>query len=154
VLNNQLGIFVLTGGKLETIGPILVKGNQQFGIAIGGGSGTIGSSNTIQQNGIGIQIRASSSLRISGGAVLNNSQVGITVRDNSSAIINDEAVSGNPDGIRMFILSSAAISGPGRISGNANADLTCSPDSLAYGDKAVIDKLRWPNFAVDALPGC
>lgn len=153
VLNNQLGIFVLTGGRLETIGPLLVQGNQQLGIAIGGGSATIGGGNTIRQNGGGIQVRASSSLRLSDGTVLNNSQFGIAVRDNSSALINSETVSGNPDGIRVLILSSAAITGPGSITGNTNTDLTCSPESLAYGDKTAIGKLHCPNFGVDPLPG-
>ncbi len=151
VLNNQIGVFALTGGKLETIGPLLVEGNQ-LGIAIGGGSATIGGGNMIRQNGGGIQVRFSSSLRLSDGAVLQNSQFGITVRDNSSAIINNENVSGNPDGIRVFILSSAAIIGPGTIVGNANADLTCSPESLAYGDKTAIGKMHCPHFDVDPFP--
>jgi hypothetical protein len=153
IINNQLGIFALTGGKLEAIGPMLVQGNAQFGIAIGGGSATIGPGNTIQQNGIGIQVRAASRLRLSGGMVVNNSQVGVTVRDNSSAIINGETISRNPEGVRVFILSSAALTGPNTIMGNNLADLTCSPDSLAYGDRTAIDKLRCPNFGVDPLPG-
>jgi hypothetical protein len=153
VLNNQIGIFTLTGGKLETIGPLLVQGNQQFGIAIGGGSATIGGSNMIRQNGVGIQVRGASRLRLSDGSVLNNSQFGINVRDNSSAIINNETISGNPDGIRVFILSSSAITGPGTIVGNSNSDLTCSPESFAYGDKTAIGKMHCPNFSVDPLPG-
>jgi Right handed beta helix region len=148
VLNNQIGIFVLTGGKLETIGPVLVQGNQQLGIAIGGGSATIGAGNVVRQNGAGIQVRASSSLRLSSGAVTNNSRFGIAVRDNSSAIINDESISGNPDGIRVLILSSAAINGPGTVVGNTDADLTCSQDSLAYGDKTAIGKLSCPHFDI------
>src|SRR5262245_30418307 len=88
VLNNQVGIALVTGGKLETIGPVLVQGNAGFGVRIVGGSATIGDGNTIQQNGAGILVRASSSLNLFGGAVVNNSGPGITVRDASSAIIN------------------------------------------------------------------
>jgi hypothetical protein len=153
VLNNQVGVALETGGKLETIGPVLMQGNAAFGVRILGGRATIGDGNTIQQNGAGVLVRASSSLNLSGGAVVNNSGPGITVRDGSSAIITGESVSGNADGVRVLILSSAAVSGPNTIVGNTGTDLACTPDSLGYGDKTAVGTLHCPNFGVDPLPG-
>jgi hypothetical protein len=153
VLNNQVGIALDTGGKLETIGPVLVQGNAAFGVRIVGGRATIGGGNTIQLNGVGILVRASSTLNLSAGVVVNNSGPGITVRDASSAIISGESVSGNADGVRVLILSSAAVTGPNTIVGNNGTDLACTADSLGYGDKAAIGTLHCPNFGVDPLPG-
>src|SRR5262249_21039207 len=151
VLNNVVGISVITGGRLETIGPVLVQGNPAFGISLIGGNATMGSGNTVRQNGRGIQVRTGSSLRMLGGTVANNSVVGIVVRDHSSAILN-ATISGNGAGVRVLLLSTVAVAS-GSIQGNLGSDFVCSPDSFGYGDKTLIDQLHCPNFGVDPLPG-
>jgi hypothetical protein len=152
VLNNQIGIFVITGGRLETIGPVLVQGNTAFGIALRSGSATIGSDNTIQENGIGIQARGNSHLQLSSGKVINNSSTGIVIRDNSSAIIADEVVSDNAAGILALILSSVQVTGTNTVTGNRGTDLACRIDSFGYGERTAIGTLRCAHFDANELP--
>jgi hypothetical protein len=153
VLDNRIGISVVTGGKLETIGPVLVQGNAAFGVSLLGGNATIGEGNTIQQNGRRIQVRGSANLQLSGGSVVNNTGVGIVVRDDSSAAIDSELISGNGEGIRVLILSSVSVTGMNTVTGNLDADMSCSPDSFGYGDRAAIGTLHCPHFGVDPVPG-
>lgn len=163
IINNGVGVILANGSTLQVNGPALLQGNTQFGLLLNGSSAAFlfNGGQKIQQNGTpgnsfsgGILARFGSQLDLSvSGEVVNNIGPGLVVRNNSSARISNQTITGNGGaGVSVFILSSAEVFG-NTISGNGEADLRCSPDSFASGNRAGIQKLFCPNFNVEPLPG-
>jgi parallel beta helix pectate lyase-like protein len=157
ILNNFRGIAV-NYGSVDMIGPVVVQGNTVSGVLLNGSQASIGGGQTIQQNGSagrlsgGIIARGNSHLDLFSSQIVNNTGSGVVLRDNSSARIFDNTISGNSGGgVTLLILSSAAITGT--ITGNAGVDLSCSPDSFAYGDDSLVGKKFCSRFSVEPIEG-
>lgn len=157
ILNNRRGIAV-NYGSVDMIGPVLIQGNTISALLLVGSQASIGGGQTIQQNGTdgrlngGIIARGNSHLDLFSSQVTNNHGGGVVLRDNSSARILDNTITGNSGGgVTLLILSSAVISG--MITGNSGVDLSCSPDSFAYGDNSQVGKQFCSRFNVEPIEG-
>ena len=151
ILNNRRGIAV-NYGSVDMIGPVLIQGNSISGVLLVGSQASIGGGQTIQQNGSGVVVRGNSHLDLFSSQIANNQGVGVVLRDNATARILDNTITGNSGGgVTLLILSSAAVTGT--ITGNGGTDLSCSPDSFAYGDDSQIGKKFCSRFNIEPVEG-
>jgi hypothetical protein len=155
---NRIGI-VSSGGYVDLIGPAEINGNALTGMQLIDSSLRLTGGQNIGQNGAGprlrggILARGNSHLEITGANIQGNNGSGIVLRDNSSALISSSTVSANTaGGVTVTIMSTAGMF-DNNISGNGNADLSCSPDSFAYGERNGIGKLFCSRFNVEPVEG-
>ncbi len=183
VLNNVIGIRSGGGGTLRVNGPVVIQGNSLSGIRllgsfanIGGDPADLNQQPIITQNGstaivpglnntpsftpAGINTEGNSHLELFAARVTNNPGAGVVLSNNASARFGaDTITNNNGGGVLVTNLSTAALFSPSpgfpanNITGNSGVDLSCTPDSFAFGDKSGIGKLTCPRFNVQRLPG-
>jgi hypothetical protein len=178
ILNNGFGVVAIVGSHLLIHGPVLIQGNATDGVRLRNASGEITSAidgtagPTIQQNGsstasfstafccalpAGISVANNADLDISAGLVINNSAPGLLVQDNSSVRIiggtGSLSITQNPVGVSVTNVSTAALFLAPSVSGNANFDITCGPDAVAYGDLSAVGRTSCQQFKQLPNPG-
>ena len=177
LLNNVIGVAAVVGSHVGVSGPVLIQGNTVDGVRLRNGQGNLfpavdgPAGPIIQQNGTaavdlsteccalpaGISVANNSALDISAGTVANNSAPGLLVQDNSSVrVIGSNgtlSITQNPVGISVTNVSTAALFLAASVSGNSTFDLTCGPDSVAYGDLSGVAKTSCQQFKQLANPG-
>ncbi len=176
IQGNVDGVAATNGGSLSINGPALIQGNTRNGVVLAGAAGGISASGlgpagpTIQGNGsgpfvccvlaAGINVVTGSRLQFRSGLVTDNFAPGLLVHDNSVVRIFGPGLAGqtvritnNPVGVEVTNLSTAALFLGPIISGNTGPDLSCSPESVAYGDGSGVGRINCPGFKVQPLPG-
>jgi hypothetical protein len=163
IQGNAIGVNANNGGSLSIEGPVLIQNNTLDGVRLRSATGTLGGP-TIQQNGAGpmiccalpagVSVAQSSHLELFSGLVTNNFAPGLLVQDDSTVRIAGSRVqiTNNPVGVAVTNLSTAALFLGPVISGNRGPDLSCSRDSVAYGDRSGVGRINCPGFKVQPLP--
>jgi hypothetical protein len=171
VLNNTIGVVAVVGAQLGINGPVLIQGNTIAGIRLRNAHGGLGTAPDgvagpiIQQNGTapsvisssfccvlpaGISVSNNADLDLAAGTVINNSAPGLLIQDNSSTRVIGSlgtlSISQNPVGISVTNVSSVALFLAPSVSGNATFDVSCGPDSVAYGDLSAVGKTSCQQF--------
>ena len=178
VLNNQLGVIAVVGAQFNISGPVLIQGNSFAGVRVRNAQGALGAAPDgpagplIQQNGTagfsfvdtnfccvvpaGVSVVNNGDLDITAATVVNNSAPGVVISDNSSTRLIGSLgtinISQNPTGVSVTNVSSLALFLSPTITGNSGSDVSCGPDSVAYGDLSGVGKTSCQQFKTVNTP--